>query len=135
MVNQSVNEFYTRFLFEIDAIPQDGVLTLYIATTFFNNLSTDVRELLISKGVQVPPRPPTETNYQGNQRLFLVRNLEVEAENNIRTTKTAVQPARGSLHPSTFMGILGVNPSIKMDSLGRSFKFEEYKYIMSEAQE
>ena len=40
MVNQSVNEFYTRFLFKIDAFPQDVLFTLYIDTIF--------RELWIS---------------------------------------------------------------------------------------
>ena len=46
----------------------------------------------IQQGVQVPPRPPTKNNYQGNQRLLLVSNAAVEAENNIRTIKAAVQP-------------------------------------------
>ena len=55
MGNQSVNEFYTWFLFKIDALPQDVVFTLDIAATFFNNLSTDVRKLLILRWVQVPP--------------------------------------------------------------------------------
>ena len=48
MVNQSVNEFYTRFLFKIDAIPQEVALPLGISATFFNNLSPKVREFLIS---------------------------------------------------------------------------------------
>ena len=43
MVNQSVNEFYTQFLFEIDALPQDAVFLLDISATFFNNLSLEVR--------------------------------------------------------------------------------------------
>ena len=47
MVNQSVNEFYTRSLFKIDALNQDVSLPLDIAATFFNNLGPDVRELLI----------------------------------------------------------------------------------------
>ena len=42
-------------------------------------ISPNVRELLISEGVQVPQILPTETNYQGNQRLLLVRNAAVEA--------------------------------------------------------
>ena len=66
MVNQSVNEFYTRFLSKIDAFPQEVAFPLDIAATFFKNLSPDVREFLISDGVQVPPRPPTENNHQGN---------------------------------------------------------------------
>ena len=106
MVNQSVNEFYTRLLFKIDAFPQDVAFPLDIATTFFNNLSTKVREFLISEGVQVPPRLPTGNNHQGNQRLILVRNAAVEAEKNTRTTKVAVQPSSGSSHPKTFMGML-----------------------------
>ena len=48
MVNQSVNDFYTRFLFTMDALPQGVAFPLYIYETFFNNLILDVRELLIS---------------------------------------------------------------------------------------
>ena len=47
MVNQSVHEFYTRFLFKIDALPQDITFQLDIAATFLNNFSPEVRELLI----------------------------------------------------------------------------------------
>ena len=43
MINQSVNKFYTRSLFKIDAIPQEVGLPLDIAATFFNNFSPDVR--------------------------------------------------------------------------------------------
>ena len=56
VVNQSVNNFYTRFLFKIDALPQDVAFPLDIAATFFKNLRPDIREFLISEGVQVPPR-------------------------------------------------------------------------------
>ena len=48
MVNHSVNEFYTRFLFKIDAPPQDVAFPLDIDATFFNNLSPNGIELLIS---------------------------------------------------------------------------------------
>ena len=64
MVNQSVNEFYTRFLFEIDALPQEVVFPLYIYATFFKILIPKVIEFLLSGGVQVTPRQPTETNHQ-----------------------------------------------------------------------
>ena len=47
MTNQSVNDFYTSFLFKIDALPQDAAFPLDTAVTFFNNLIPDVRELLI----------------------------------------------------------------------------------------
>ena len=43
MVNQPVNEFYTQFLFKIDALPQDVAFPLDIAATFFKNSITDVR--------------------------------------------------------------------------------------------
>ena len=56
MVNQSVNYFYTWYLFKNDALPQDVVFPLDI------NFSTNVREFLISEGFQIPPRLPTETN-------------------------------------------------------------------------
>ena len=113
MVNQSVNEVYTQFLLKIDALPHDVVFPLYIAAIFFNNLIPDVREFLISDVVQVPSRPPTENNHQGNQRRLVVRNLAVEAENNTRTIKASVQPARGISHPKTFMGMIAGNPSKK----------------------
>ena len=77
MVNKSVNEFYTRLLFKTDALPQDVAFPLEVAETFFKNLSTNIRELLISEGVQVTPRTPTENNHQGNQRFHLVRNASV----------------------------------------------------------
>ena len=48
MVNQSVNEFYARFLFKIDALPQYVAFPLDIAATFFNTLIPDVREFFIS---------------------------------------------------------------------------------------
>ena len=59
MINQSVNYFYTRFLFKIDALPQEVGFPLDIAAIFFNNLSPDVRGLLISEWVQVTQRLPT----------------------------------------------------------------------------
>ena len=66
MINQSLNQFYTRFLSKIDALPQEVGFLLEISAEFFNNLSPDVREFLISEGVQVPQRLPKETNQQGN---------------------------------------------------------------------
>ena len=47
MVNKLVNDFYTRLLFKIDAIPQGVGLPLDIAATLLNILSPDVREFLI----------------------------------------------------------------------------------------
>ena len=63
MFNQSVNKFYTRLVFKIDALPQDMVFPLDIAVTLLNNFCPGVRKFLISEGVQVSPRPPTETNH------------------------------------------------------------------------
>ena len=91
-MNQYINEFYTRFLFKIDALPQDEVFLLDITSTFFNNSSPDVRKFLISEGVQVYTRPTNKTNNQGNQRLLLVKNVAVESEKKIRTIKADVQP-------------------------------------------
>ena len=125
MVNKSVNEFYTRFLLAIDVLPQDIAFLLDVAATFLNNLSPEVRDLFISKGVRVPSRPPTENNYQVNHRLILVRNVAVEAENKIRTIKSAVQPAIRSRHPETCLVILAGNPSTQISGLGSSFKSEE----------
>ena len=110
MINQSVNEFYIQFLFLIYALPQELVFPLDIAATLFNNLIPDVREFLISEGLQVPRIIPTETNHQGNQRLILVRNAAAGAEKNIRAIKSAVQPAGRSLHHRKFMRIPGGIP-------------------------
>ena len=63
IINQLVNEFYTRFLLKIDALPQEVGSLLDISATFFNNSRYDVREFLISEGVQVPQIIPTKTNY------------------------------------------------------------------------
>ena len=133
MVNQSVNEFYTRWLFRTDYVPQDVAFTLDISTIFFNNFSHEVREFLISEGVQAPPSPPTENNNHGNYRLFLVRNAAVEVEKKIITIKSAVQPAIGRRHPKTFMGMIAGNPSKQITGLGSSFQFETNNYMVAEA--
>ena len=72
IINQSVNEFYTRFLFKIDALLQGVGLLLKISATFSNNLIPDVREFLISEGLHVTQRLTTENNRQGKQMLLLV---------------------------------------------------------------
>ena len=64
MINNLVNEFYTRFLFKIYALLQEVGSPLEISATFFNKLSPDVREFLISEEVQVPQILTTETNHQ-----------------------------------------------------------------------
>ena len=48
MINQSVNEFYTCFIFKINALPQELGFPVDITATFFNNLVPDVREFFIS---------------------------------------------------------------------------------------
>ena len=80
MVNQSVNEFYTRCLLKIESLLQEVVLLVDIDANFLKKLSPGIRELLISEGVQVHPMLPTETNNQVNQRLLLVRNETAEAK-------------------------------------------------------
>ena len=115
---------YPRFLFKIDALPQDITFPLDIAATLFKKLSTDVRQFLMSEGFQVPPRPPIETNNQVNQRLLLVINVAVESEKRIVTIKAVVQPESGIRCPRTFLGMLGENLSIQMAGLGSSFQSE-----------
>ena len=95
-----------------------------ITATFFNNLNPDVREFLISEGVQVPKRLPTETNHKGNQRLFLVRKAAAEKEKKIRTIKEAVKPLFRGPHHRTFMRISRVEPPIKTADLSSSSKSE-----------
>ena len=57
---------------------------------------------MISERFQVPPRPPTETNNQGN---LLVINTSVGAEKKIRTIKAALHPESRILNTWTFMGM------------------------------
>ena len=135
MVNQSVNEFFTRLLFKIDELPQDVGLPLNIATIWFNKLIPGVRKLFIPEGVKFPQRLPAETNHQGNQRLLLIRNAAVKAEQNIITIEDMVQPVSGIRHPRKFMGTFGKNPVIKMAGLGSSFQYEENNYMLAEALE
>ena len=80
-----------------------------------------MRDLMISEGVQSPQRPLTKTNHQRKQRLILVINAAMEAENKIIMIKAAVQPEIGSLHPRKFIDMLCGNPSIQMDELGSRF--------------
>ena len=87
-------------------------------------MSPDVRDSLISEGFQVPPRPPPENNHQGNKRLPLVINAAVEAEKKIRTIKLELQPEIESRNLKTFMGMIGINLSTKMDGLISSFQYE-----------
>ena len=47
MISHPVNQFYTQFLFKIDALPQDVVSPLDIATTLFKNSIPEVRQFLI----------------------------------------------------------------------------------------
>ena len=54
MVNQSVNEFYTWFLFKIVALTQGVAFPLDIAATFFRNLSSDVRFFIYQMGSSLP---------------------------------------------------------------------------------
>ena len=106
-----------------------------IDATLFNNLGPDVREFLKSEGVQVPPRPPIENNFQGNQRLLLIRNAEVKSEKNTRTIKASVQPSSGILHNKKYIGMLGGNPSTQIAGLGIIFEYEESNSMVSEAME
>ena len=61
----------------------------------------------------------------------MVINAAAEAEKKTRTIKAAVQLEIVSHHPRTFMGMIGGNPSIKMDELGRSFQSDENKYMVA----
>ena len=103
-----------------------------IAAALFNNFSPDVKEFLISEGVQVPQILPTKTNHQGNQRLLLARKAAVESEKKTRKIKSAVQPACGSLHHRTFMRIPGGSPSIKTAGLSSSFQADMNNSMVAE---
>ena len=47
VVNQAVNYLYAHLLFEIDALLQDAIFPLDMASTFFKNLSPGAIDLLI----------------------------------------------------------------------------------------
>ena len=82
VVNQSVNEFYTWLLFKIDALPQDVAFPLYIAVTFFNNLSPDVRDFLISEGFQIPLRQKSLWKPEAYFGHYCVSGNRKEDQNN-----------------------------------------------------
>ena len=65
----------------------------------------------------------------------MVRNAAVEAENNIRAIKAAVQPASGSRQTKIFVGMLGGKPSTQMAGLVSSFKSEESNTMVAEEME
>ena len=73
----SHHKFYTRLLFNIYLLPQDEIFPLDIVATFFNNLSSDVQELLVEEVAQFPTKIPAKTNNQVNHRLLLVNNTAV----------------------------------------------------------
>ena len=54
MANKSVNDFYTWFLFNIDTLLQDEVFMLYIAATYFKNLSPGIQYFLYHKEFRFP---------------------------------------------------------------------------------
>ena len=87
-VNQLVNEFYTWFLFNIDALPKYDIFLLEISATLFNNLSPDGGGFMVSEVIQVPIRIPLDTNNQWNQRLLMVINVAVEDEKSTITITT-----------------------------------------------
>ena len=108
------------------------IFPLKISVTFFNNLSTNVREFVVSEEVQILPRLKIETNHKGNHMFLLDRNASLETKNKTRTIKTVVQPASVIRHPRTFMAMLEGNPSIQMAGLVSSFQYEENNSMMSE---
>ena len=123
IVNQSINEFYTRFLFKIGGLPQDAVFPLDIAANFFNNLSPNIREIFISEGVQVPQGYQLKKS-PGKPEAHFSQKCGSRSKKQVRTKKSVVQPESGSRHPSTFVGVLGENPSTQMAGLGSSFQSE-----------
>ena len=77
-------------MFNIDECLQGDLIPLDIAATLINNWRPDTQELLMKAVVQVPTKLSYKTNNKTNQRLLLVRNKEVEAEENTRTIKSEV---------------------------------------------
>ena len=65
----------------------------------------------------------------------MVRNIVVVPEKKTRTTKVATQPEIRVHHPSTLMGTIGGEPSIKMAILDVSFQAGDNNFMISEALE
>ena len=132
-VNQLVNEFYTWFLFNIDALPKYDIFLLEISATLFNNLSPDGGGFLVSEVIQVPIRIPLDTNNQWNQRLLMVINVAVEDEKSTRTIKAVVQTMFDSRKYRLSIGNIGETHSIQIYGLGGSFQAEDSNSILSKA--
>ena len=58
-------------------------------------------------------------------------NAAAEAEDKIKTIKAAVQPESGGRHSRIFMGMIGLESSIKMDRLGSSFQYEKKNSMLA----
>ena len=54
MINQFLKKFYTRFMFDIDALPQDDMFPMDISTTFVTRLSPYFQEFLVSEIIKPP---------------------------------------------------------------------------------
>ena len=65
----------------------------------------------------------------------MVRNATVEVEKKILKIKVTVQTASGRRHLRTSVGMIGGNPSIKMDIFGGIFQEGENNYMISESLE
>ena len=76
-----------------------------------------------------------ETNHQGNQRVLLVINAAVEAENNIRTIKAAVQSVGGGPHQSTCVSMHRGGSSMKTAGSIGNFQYEKNNSMLAETME
>ena len=65
----------------------------------------------------------------------MVRNVEVESENNTRTIESALQTEGVSLHHRTLMSMPGGRPSIKTSGLKSSFQSEENNSMVAKQME
>jgi len=57
----------------VGALPQEQSYPVDVATNFFNNLATEIREFITKNGFWVSPRSVLEINPEGGRWLLTIR--------------------------------------------------------------
>ena len=101
MANESVNKFYTRFLFKMDTPPQNVVSMLDTEANFSKERVIDIRRGTgTPKATKWNQSPGKIEDPFGQKRVYGMKNKT-------RAIKAELQPEIGSLNTRTFMGMLG----------------------------
>ena len=124
MVNQSVNSFYTRFLFKMDTLPQALVFPLYIDAIFLTIWVPTCESSCYEKGTGSPKAAEQKQSPRKSESHFGQKCFCGGRKQNIKN-KSAVKSASGSCRTRKFMVTIGEKPLIHMAGLVSIFQYEE----------